>query len=93
MEREVTVAASLLEKIRGNLFDLKGMCEGVTTSTNVIKSLAIDIHNDIIPALWKKYNCLKMPVNDWILDFKRRLDQFNRLISEKDYRNLFYISN
>ena len=86
LEREVTVATSLLEKIRGNLFDLKNMCEGTTTSTNVTKNLALEIHNDQIPTIWKKYTTLKMPVNDWILDFKKRLDQFSRLISQNEYR-------
>ena len=86
LEREVTVTTSLLDKIRGNLFDLKNMCEGTTTSTNITKNLALEIHNDLIPTIWKKYNTLTMSVNDWILDFRKRLDQFSKLIGVKDYR-------
>jgi len=89
LEREVTVTMSLLEKIRGNLFDLKNMCEGTSTSTNLTKNLALEIHNDQIPTIWKKYNTLKMSVNDWMLDFKKRLDQFSKLISMKEYRKKF----
>ena len=88
--KEVTVYSNLLEKIRSNRADLKNLCEGIGTSTNIIKSLALDIHNDQIPALWKKYNFMKMPVNEWILDFKKRLDQFNILISQKEYLKLLY---
>lgn len=86
LEREVTVTTALLEKIRANLFDLKNMCEGTSTSTNLTKNLALEIHNDQIPTIWKKYNTLKMSVNDWIIDFKKRLDQFSKLIALKDYR-------
>lgn len=56
------------------IFELKKMVKGEVLSTNDTKKLAKDLHNDIIPLAWKKYNSIKMPVNEWILDFKKRLD-------------------
>ena len=86
LEREITVASSLLERIRVNLFDLKNMCEGKISATNDIKNLAVSIHSDNIPVGWKKFNFMKIPVTEWIVDFKKRLDQFTKLAKHKDYR-------
>ena len=56
------------------------MCEGKIHSTNDIKQLALDMHNELIPTKFKKYNLLKISFNEWILDLKKRLDQFKKLI-------------
>lgn len=56
------------------IYELKRMIKGEVLSTNETKKLAKDLYNDIIPQVWKKYNSIKMPINEWILDFKKRLD-------------------
>ncbi len=80
MEREVTVASKLLSEVRKNLIDVKDMCEGKVLANNVIKSLAQDIYGEVVPKNWLKYNCYAMNVSEWILDFKKRLEQFSKLI-------------
>jgi dynein heavy chain 1, cytosolic len=74
--------------VRSNLTDLKAMCDGVAMASNLIRQLAKDIYNDIIPTAWMRFNFLKkLTISQWILDFKRRLDQFEELIKNKsDYQ-------
>eukprot|EP01016_Furgasonia_blochmanni_P042655 TRINITY_DN567_c0_g1_i1.p1 TRINITY_DN567_c0_g1~~TRINITY_DN567_c0_g1_i1.p1 ORF type:complete len:874 (+),score=315.79 TRINITY_DN567_c0_g1_i1:204-2825(+) len=86
IEREVTVASNLLSRVRTKLHELKNVCEGVTQSTSELRQLAQDIYQEIIPATWKKYNILKIPVTEWIPDFKKRLDQFQKIMNVKNYQ-------
>ena len=86
LERETTVASSLLELVRKNLFEVQQMCEGKINSTNVLKTMAKTLYSENIPKEWQKFPVVKMNVNDWMLDFKKRLDQFARLMKEKEYQ-------
>jgi len=86
LEREVTVATNLLNKIRGNLVETKNLCEGKIQSTVDMRKLAKDLYSDLVPASWKRYTVAKLSVTDWISDFKKRLDQFSTLIPIKEYR-------
>jgi len=86
LEREVTVATNLLNKVRGNLLDTKNLCEGKVQSTVDMRKLAQELHSDEVPVGWKRYTVAKLSVADWISDFKKRLDQFNTLIPSKEYQ-------
>lgn len=74
LEREITVAGGLLRQIHKNLIELKNLAEGKVQATNVLRQLAKDVYADIVPAAWLKYVVSSMGLNDWIADFKKRLD-------------------
>lgn len=86
LEREITVAGGLLKVIRKNLVELKNLAEGKVLATNVLRQLAKDVYGDIVPAGWLKYVVSAMGLNDWVADFKRRLDQFQKLADTPNYR-------
>lgn len=77
LEREITVGSKLLDDIKSNLKDVVLMAQGSSVGSNVLKQLAKDIHADIVPKAWAKFNSYCVSLNEWILDFKLRLDQFN----------------
>jgi len=74
LEREVTVAAGLLDTVRRDLTYLIEMCEGKRKSTNVLKILAEALHADVIPTTWRKYNIANISATAWINDFVKRVD-------------------
>ena len=86
LEREVTVASKLLDKVRTNLTEIKNFCEGKIQSTSEMRKLAKELHSELIPVTWKRYTVAKIPVTEWITDFKNRLIQFSRIIPLKEYQ-------
>jgi len=90
LDREITVAGSLLRTIRRNLTELKNLAEGKVLATNVLRQLAKDVFNDVVPPAWLKYVVSPMCLNDWMSDFKKRLDQFKSLAETPKYRILFF---
>ena len=85
LEREVTVAAGLLDNVRRDLTYLIEMCEGKRKSTNVLKILAEALHADVIPTTWRKYNIANISATAWINDFVKRVDQLKDLSTRKDF--------
>jgi hypothetical protein len=53
---------------------VREMCTGERKSTNVLKSLAEELHADVIPKKWRKYNIANISATEWINDFKKRVD-------------------
>ncbi|CAD8134930.1 unnamed protein product [Paramecium octaurelia] len=86
LDREITVASKLLKSVRQNIEELIQLAQGKILATNVLRQLAKDVFNNIIPAQWNKYNVITMPLNDWVGDFKRRIDQFDLLGKTKDFQ-------
>jgi hypothetical protein len=64
----------LLETVRQNLVAVKEMCNGERKSTNILKSLAKDVHADVIPKKWRKYNEATISGTGWVNDFKNSTD-------------------
>ena len=85
LEREVTVASSLLEMVRSDLLLLREMCTGERKSTNILKQLAEELHADVIPKKWRKYNVANISATEWIDDFKKRIDQLQKLSGSTDF--------
>lgn len=54
---------------------LKEMCSGERKSTNILKILAQDLHADIIPKKWRKYNIANVSATEWVNDFVKRVEQ------------------
>lgn len=50
------------------------MCNGDRKSTNILKSLAEDLHSDVIPKKWRKYNVANISATEWLTDFNKRID-------------------
>jgi dynein heavy chain 1 len=73
LEREVTVAASLLKAVRADLIQLQEMCEGTRKSTNVLRLIAESIHAEIIPKKWNIYKVADITATAWINDFVKRV--------------------
>lgn len=56
------------------------MCKGEINATNLLKQLANDLHNEQIPKQWKQYQFQQdLQTNEWLYDFKKRIDQFKKL--------------
>ena len=74
LEREITVASSLLDEVKEDLRQLYELCTGERRSTNVLRTLAQALHSDTIPTKWRKYAVGNISATDWLIDFKNRLD-------------------
>lgn len=61
------------------------MCAGERKSTNILKNLAQDLHADIIPKKWRRYNVANITANEWIDDFKKRIDQLSSVSTSTDF--------
>jgi len=55
LEREVNIAGQLLVAIRKQLKDLHSMCLGNINATNLLKTLALDLHAEQVPKQWHKF--------------------------------------
>lgn len=86
LDREVNVGSRLLAEIQENLSDVILVAQGTSSGTNVTKQLAKDIHDDIVPKPWAKFTSYCTSLNEWIFDFKQRLDQFSRLVAHSSYQ-------
>lgn len=73
LEREVTVASSLLDVVRRDLNLVVEMCSGKRKSTNILKSLAEDLFSDVIPNSWRKYTVANISATAWVSDFVKRV--------------------
>jgi dynein heavy chain 1 len=74
LEREVTVGATLLHKVRNDLFLLKDMCSGEKKFTQQMKKLAEELNTDVIPSTWRKYNVANITASEWLDDFSKRVE-------------------
>lgn len=67
------MASNLLEQIQKDNFKVKELCEGKVLATNILKSLAKDIHEDTIPKNWVKFTIdTTLPLHKYIPDLKER---------------------
>lgn len=64
---------------------LREMCAGDRKSTNALKNLAEELHADVIPKKWRRYNIANVSATEWIEDFKRRVEQLQKLSQSTDY--------
>ena len=83
--REVAVASKLLNKVRDDLEKLISMAKGEGKSTNDLRDVAKNIFNDTVPKAWQIYATLELNVTEWILDFKNRIDQLNKITHSPDF--------
>lgn len=62
------------------------MCHGTINATNLLKTLALDLHAEQVPKQWHKFQFQhKISANEWLIDFKKRIDQFESLNETKKY--------
>lgn len=73
LEREITVASTLLDVVRNDLVLLIEMCKGLRKSTNALKKLAEDLFADVIPTTWRKYTVANISATVWVNDFVKRV--------------------
>jgi len=75
LDRECSVLSNLLQTVRNDFSLVLEVCDGERKSTNYIKSVATDIHSDVIPKHWKKYVVPDtMTASEWLNDFKKRVE-------------------
>lgn len=75
LERECDVLSKLLVTVRKDFELILEVCKGEKKSTSYVKTLAQNIHAEVIPLHWKKYIVpLTMTASEWLFDFKRRVD-------------------
>jgi dynein heavy chain 1 len=85
LNRELTVASRLLSKVRKDLHHLIEMCKGNIKSTNELREIANDLFKDIVPRSWKSYTTIPLNVAEWIMDFRNRVVQLNKISAEHDF--------
>ena len=85
LEREVTVGANLLKKVRSDLKELLEVCQATKKSTNELRALADELHVDAIPKAWRVYRVADMTAPEWMVDFQKRLAQLKALSERGDY--------
>jgi dynein heavy chain 1 len=85
LNRELTVASKLLNKVRSDLQKLIEMCKGNLKSTNDLREIARDLFNDQIPRNWKTYAIISLNVTEWIMDLRNRILQLNKVSAERDF--------
>ena len=61
------------------------MCLGHIKSTNDIKLLAQCLNVDQIPKSWRRYIIADISVNEWIIDFVKRIEQLRALSTSDDF--------
>ena len=83
--KEVAVASKLLNKVRNDLKKLISMAKGEEKSTDELMDIAKNVFNDSIPKVWQIYSTLELNVTEWILDFKNRIFQLNKITQSKDF--------
>jgi dynein heavy chain 1 len=87
LERELTVASSLLDAVRANVGDVKLMCEGKLQPLMELKVMAQTIYSGQVPKGWKRFTFLEtLDVTPWVSDLKKRLEQFDQLISTQEWQ-------
>lgn len=74
LEREQKVGSTLLVTIRNDLFNLREMAAGNIKATNELRDLTKNINTNTIPKSWMAYPVPAIALNEWLLDFKHRLD-------------------
>ena len=74
LERECSVLSGLLQTVRKDLQLVLEVCAGERKSTNRIKTLATNLHADVVPSHWKKYVVPdSMTAAGWLNDFSSRV--------------------
>lgn len=87
LEREINVASTLLDTVRANVGDVKLMCDGKLQPLMELKVLAHTMYSGQVPKTWRRFTFLEtIDVTPWISDFKRRLEQFENLISTPEWQ-------
>lgn len=74
LEREVVVAAQLLDIVRNDILQLLELCQGKRKSTQQLKQLAEELHADVIPKKWRKYTVANISCTAWVTDFVKRVE-------------------
>lgn len=87
LERELNVATRLLDIVREKVGEVKSMCEGTLQPLMELKLLAQTLYSGQVPKIWKKFTFLEtLEVTPWISDLKKRLDQFDSLVSTPEWQ-------
>ncbi|TPX36351.1 hypothetical protein SmJEL517_g01576 [Synchytrium microbalum] len=77
-DRETQLAESLLDCVRSDLANLEKVCSGRMKQTNHMRDLMTSLTRGVIPEHWKAYKISrKMTLNQWVIDFKLRLEQIS----------------
>ena len=75
LERECSVLSALLQTVRKDFELVIEVCKGERKSTNQIKTLATNLHADVVPNHWKKYIIPEtMTASEWLSDFILRVE-------------------
>lgn len=74
LEREQKVGIKLLKTIRDDLFNLREMAAGNIKATNELRTLTTHINTNTVPKSWMQYAVPPIALNEWLLDFKHRLE-------------------
>jgi len=81
--REATLAAQILNKVRGDLTRLHACLGGEEQTTNDIRELLHYLRTSSLPPSWRKHHAVppKMKVDPWIGDLVQRLGKLQQLVA------------
>jgi dynein heavy chain 1 len=86
LEREVTVAASILKKVKNDLAALIAICREEAKWTNELHKIADSLNQDKPPETWLQYKVhLEISAAAWINDFIKRVEQLQELKTQDDF--------
>jgi len=86
LERECQVLSILLQTVRKDFQLVFEVCTGERKSTNYIKSVAENLHADVVPKHWIKYIIPDhTTAPEWLQDFKQRVEQLQHLAESTDH--------
>ena len=61
------------------------MSKGEGKSTNELRDIAKNVFNDSVPKSWQIYANIELNITEWILDFKNRINQLNKITHSPDF--------
>ncbi|KAJ2368973.1 dynein heavy chain, partial [Coemansia sp. RSA 2610] len=80
VEREHSVAQTLLAQVRRDLEQLRRVCRGECKQTNHLRQLLADFNAGVVPQSWLVYTVPRgLALSRWIADFVQRLSQTQAL--------------
>jgi dynein heavy chain 1 len=61
------------------------MALGNIKASSEMREITKHITSNTVPPSWQKYPIISISLNEWLLDFKKRLEQLNAISNSGDY--------
>ena len=89
VRREITIGKKVLSKMIEGLNNIIAFAKGEIKATNDLRKLIAELAKEQIPKAWNAYKMYPLGVSIWVIDFVKRIEQLNQMVSN-DYVNSPY---